>query len=87
VRSHGPKKPFCAPDETILAERRSQPETSNRQHGAAGQTTGFDHVGNYQFDLSGILLRSPAGNAMQLSTRQSRVKAPFSSRRDGSNRS
>jgi len=41
------------------------------------QTTGCDHVGNHQFDLSGILLRPPAGNAKHPSPRQPRVKVPL----------
>jgi hypothetical protein len=41
------------------------------------QATGCDHVGNRQFDLSGILLRPPAGNAKQPSPSQPRVKAPL----------
>ena len=52
-------------------------ETSAFRNTSGSGKSGCDHVGNHQFDLSGILLRPPAGNAKHPSPRQPRLKVPL----------
>jgi hypothetical protein len=73
-RRRASTKPFGRSTKPLLAGDAVTRKRIARQHGPIDQTGGFDHVGNYLFDVSGILLRTPVGNAKESPPRKPRIR-------------